>query len=172
VIGVLTVAATTVAWLGAATVAVSDGRRGFALGLSLAGIGLAAVALLAGDTSGAGALLVGGVAAGGLRLREGPSGWGIMPPGSTPRIILSLVALAAGAFLGITLISGPGAPGRVAALTVSGLSLARLFTADQRVAAVAVACALALALGTMGGLTAQVAGAVVAIALSVVPTRG
>src|SRR5207244_1453836 len=85
--------ATVLAWLGAAIVAVSDGRRGLALGLSLTGAGLAAVALLAGDSSGAGALLAGGVGAGALRLRQGTPGWAIMPSGSTPRIILTLGAM-------------------------------------------------------------------------------
>jgi len=165
----LTVSATVLAWLGAAIVTLSDGRRGLALGLSLTGAGLAAAALLAGDSSGAGALLAGGVGAGALRLRQGPPGWAIMPPGSTPRIILSLVALAAGAFVGVSLTSGPGAPGRVAVLAVCGLSVARLLSADRRVAAVAAASALSLALGTTGGLVGQVAGAAVAVALGAMP---
>jgi hypothetical protein len=165
----VTVSATLLAWLGAALLTLSDGRRGIALGLSLTGVGLAVVVLLAGHPSGAGALLAGGLGAGALRLRQGAPGWAIMPPGSTPRIILSLVALAAGAFVGISLTTGPGAPGRVAALAVSGLSVARLFSADSLVAGVAAACALSLALGTTGGLGAQAAGAAVAVALSAMP---
>jgi hypothetical protein len=168
--GALAVSATLVAWMGAAIVAVSDGRRGLALGLVLTGAGLAGVALLAGDPPSAVALLLsGGLGAGALRLRDGPSGWGILAPGSTPRIVLSLGALAAGAFVGISLTGVPGALGRVAPLAVCGLAVARLLSADRRVAAVAAASAMALALGTMGGLAAQAAGAAVAVALSAVP---
>jgi hypothetical protein len=168
--GALGVLATLVAWMGAAIVAVSDGRRGLALGLVLTGVGLAGVALLAGDPPSAVALLAsGGLGAAAFRLREGPSGWGILLPGSTPRIVLSLGALAAGAFVGISLTGVPGALGRVAPLAVCGLAVARLLTADRRVAAVAAASAMSLALGTMGGLAAQAAGAVVAVALSAVP---
>lgn len=163
---VLTVSAALLAWLGAGMVAVSDGRRGFALGLCVTGTGLAIVALLAGDRWGAAVLLLGGIAAGALRLRDGPSGWRIMPPGSTPRIILSLAALAVGTLVGVYLTTGPGTPERVAAVAVCGLSVARLLTADRRAAAVAAAAGLSLALGTMGSLLGQAAGAAVAVALS------
>ena len=47
-----------------------------------------------------------------------------------------------------------------------GLSVARLLTADRRAAAVAAAAGLSLALGTMGSLLGQAAGAAVAVALS------
>jgi len=171
--GALGVSTTLLAWLGTAIVAVSDGRRGFALGLSLTGIGLAGVALLAGDPPAAVALLAsGGLGAAAFRLRDGPSGWGILPPGSTPRIILSLLALAAGAFVGVSLTGGPGALGRVAPLAVCGLGIARLVSADRRVAAVAAASAMSLGLGMMGGLAAQAAGAAVAVALSAAPAAG
>jgi hypothetical protein len=166
----LTVSAMLLAWLGAAAVIVSDGRRAIAFGLSLTGVGLAGLALLAGDSWGGVALLAGGLGAGALRLRDGTPGWRIMPLGSTPRIILSLVGLAAGALVGVYLVSGPDAPRRVAALAVCGLSLARLVTADRRAAGLGAACALSLALGTFGGLDAHAVGAAVAVALSALPT--
>jgi hypothetical protein len=168
--GALSVSATLAAWMGAAIVAVSDGRRGLALGLLLTGVGLAGVEQLAGGPPVAVALLAsGGLGAAAFRLRDGPPGWGILPPGSTPRIILSLVALAAGAFVGISLTGAVGSLGRVAPLAVCGLAVARLLSADRRVAAVAAASAMSLALGTMGGLAAQAAGAAVAVALSAAP---
>src|SRR5207237_2805107 len=136
------------------------------------GSGLAGVALLAGGSSDAVALVAGGFGAGALRLRAGAPGWAVMPPGSTPRIILSLVALAAGALVGVYLISGPGAPGRVAAVAVGGLSVARLVSANGRVAGLGAACALSLALGATGGLTAGAVGAAVAVALSALSTAG
>ena len=57
----------------------------------------------------------------------------------------------------------------VAVLAVCGLSVARLLSADRRVAAVAAASALSLALGTTGGLVGQAAGAAVAVALGAMP---
>jgi hypothetical protein len=157
-----------VAWLGTATVAVSDGRRAFALGLTLTGLGLAGMQQLVGNSTGAAVLLAGGVGAGALRLRDGPAGWGVLPPGSSPRIILSLVTLAFGAFVGISLTTGPGAPGRVATVAVCALSFCRLLSAERQAVAGAVAPALSLALGTMGDSAAQAVGAAVAVVLSAV----
>jgi hypothetical protein len=170
VTGAVTVAAVLGAWLGTAAVAVSDGRLAFALGLSLTGLSLAGMALIAGNSVGASALLAGGLGAGLLRLRDAPAGWGMMPPGSTPRIILSFVTLAIGALVGISLTSGAGAPGRVAAVAVCGLALSRLLTGEARGVAATMASVLALTLGTIGGPAAQVAGAAVAVLLSAVST--
>ena len=72
----LTVAAILLAWLGAATVVVSDGRKAVSLGLALTGCGLGGLALLADSSSAAVVLLAGGLGAGALRLREGAPGGG------------------------------------------------------------------------------------------------
>ena len=66
----LTVAAILLAWLGAATVVVSDGRKAVSLGLALTGCGLGGLALLADSSSAAVVLLAGGLGAGALRLRD------------------------------------------------------------------------------------------------------
>ena len=163
------VAGVLVAWLGAALIAVSDGRRGLALGLAVVAAGLTAATYPKGGPAAAVALGMGGAGAAALRLRGGPPGWAIMPPGSTPRIILSLMSLAAGGLVGIWLTSGPYVPARVAVLTVCVLSLARVWTADRRVGALASASALALALGTIGGLGAVTTGAAVAVVLAALP---
>jgi hypothetical protein len=163
------VAGALVAWLGAATIGVSDGRRGMALGLAMAAAGLAAATYPKGGLAAAVALVVGGLGAATLRLRAGPPGWAIMPPGSTPRIILGLMSLAAGGLVGIWLTTGPYVPARVAVLTVCVLSLARVWTAERRVGALASASALAMALGTIGGLGAVATGAAVAVVLAALP---
>ena len=82
------VAAAFVAWLGVSLVVLSDARRGLALGTLLAGAGLAGVALPEAGPAGGLALVAGGAVAAARRFTAGPGGWGILPPGSTPRLIL------------------------------------------------------------------------------------
>jgi len=158
------------AWLGVTLLAVSEGRRGVALGLALAAAGLGAAAGAAGQPpQGVIALLAGGLVAALLRLRGGARpGWDLLPPGSTPRLMASLVALlAAGLVAGVGLGSPAGAT-RVAALVVATLAGARILTTERRWAALGAGSALALGLGALGGVAGLAAGAVVAAGLGAI----
>jgi hypothetical protein len=157
-----------IAWLGASILLLSHARRGVVLGLLLATLGLALSALAAGHGQVAAELAVGGLITSGLRLRDGLPGWGLMPSGSTPRLVMSLVVLILGLLMGAT-VKG-STPLIEASLMVLGLSAARLLTAGTRAVAMAAAAAMALAMAAMGsGLTALAAAAVAAV-LGTVPT--
>src|SRR6202011_700036 len=90
----LLLAAGALAWFGATVTSLAEARRGLALGLVLTGAGLAGV--IAGSRP-LDALLLAGAAIGTalLRLRDGRPGWDLLPPGSTPGIVLSIVVLVA-----------------------------------------------------------------------------
>jgi hypothetical protein len=163
------------AWLAMSVLTLSEARGGLALGLAGAGLGLGVTLIAPGEWSGT-AAAAGGLAAGLLRVRDGTSGWGILPAGSTPRVILCAVAGAACAWIGASLLTGPMAPARTAVLAAIVLASARLLTTSRRQAALASASALALAIGVLGRLVADdsalafaIAGAVVAVGLALVP---
>jgi len=143
----VTVAAAAAAWLGGAIVLLSDGRRGLALGLGVLGAGLAALALIAGHDLEAVALLAGGVAGAALRSRNGPPGWGVMPAGSTPRLILAVVAALIGLWLAAAVTSGEGAGLRFAVTVLLAMLVLRLPLGAEPAAAAGAASGIALALG-------------------------
>jgi hypothetical protein len=159
----------TLAWLGASLLSLSDGRRGQALGLGLVALALAAAVGAAGAPApAAAAVALGGLCSAALRLRGGEAGWGIMPPGSTPRLIASLVVLIAVGLVFGASINVPAGAVRLAALVVALLSVGRLLTTDRRWAALGAAAALALALGALGGTATLLTGAAVAVALGAI----
>ena len=143
-----------VAWLGASVVVLSDGRRGLALGTALATLALAATALADAGPIGAIALGVGGVAAAARRLMVGTPGWGIMPPGSTPRFILCVAGGLIALWIGLGVTSGHSSALRFSVLTVTGLAGARLLSSDQPEVLLTAVALLALALAAAAGLTA------------------
>lgn len=164
-----------VSWLSMSVLVLSESRGGLALGLAGAGVGLGA-ALAAGGRWGAVAVALGAVAAALLRMRDGAAGWGILPPGSTPRVMLCFVVGAVCAWVGGSFLGGSLAPARSAILAAIVLASARLLTTGRRQAALAAASALAIAMGALGGfssgqaeLALAVAGALAAILLSAVP---
>lgn len=165
----LQAAGVLIGWLGAALIALAEARRGLALGLALVGTGLGLVAALAGTPLTAALLAGGGLLSGCLRLRDAPRGWGLLPPGSTPRLVLSLACLALGALVGLSLVGGPGGALRVASFSVAGLAAGRLMGFVQRAPALAAAAAMALALGLLGGTGTPAVGAAVAVALGALP---
>ena len=165
------------AWLGASVLVLSDARRGLSVGLLLAAIGLAVVRLVEGDSLDALLLFAGGLLSSyvGLR-RNARRGWGLLPPGSTPRIVLAVVVGGAALWLGMGMLDSPGeAPARAAAVIVMALGAGRLLAVRDPRAALAAASLIALGAGTIAALattdqTGALIGAVAAVALNLIPT--
>jgi hypothetical protein len=165
------------AWLGAAVLVLSDARRGLAVGLLVAAAGLALVRVAEGDVADAVLLLAGGLMAAGIGLRRNRlRGWGLLPAGSTPRIVLSIVAGGAALWLALGLLDIPGEPqARAAALIVMALGAGRLLGERDPRAALAGAALIALGTGALAALattdaTATAVGAIAAVALNMIPT--
>jgi hypothetical protein len=157
------------AWLGAALLMLSDGRRAAALALVAVGIGLAvAVAAGGADARAAGVLAAGGALAAVGRLRGGPPGWALLPAGSTPRLIASLAVPLAAAIVAGSSLGAPAGPARLGALVVAVLVAGRALTVSGRWAVLAAGSALALGLGALGETQALVAGGAAAALLGLV----
>ncbi len=156
------------AWVGASLLVLSEARRGVALGLGITALGIGLLAGVERGLPAAAALGGGGVLAAALRLRDGGRGWGVLPPGSTPRVIMSLAALLLSALVGGSMMTGPGGAGRVAALTVGGLACARLLTTHRRASALSAAAAMALALGLVGTAAGAWVAGLVAVGLGAI----
>jgi len=164
----LALAGVVLAWLGVSLLTLSEGRRGLALGLALAGLGLAAGAVAAGrDPLAAAILAAGGAGAAAGRLRGG-GGWGLLPPGSTPRLIAAIVLPVVAALVAGPVVETPAGAALLGALVVALGATGHLLTVARRGRALAAAAALALALGALGGEVALVTGGLVATALSLV----
>lgn len=169
-------AAAFAAWLGAAVIVLVDGRRGLALGLALTTIAFTVLAWAGGEHLAAAALLVGGVVAAIQRSRTGPDVWGLMPPGSTPRLVLSIAGGLLALWVATSVITGPGAELRFAALSVLGLMGARILTGSEHAGALLTALvALALSVAMASGLAdagpgpaPYIAAALIALGVSVI----
>ena len=165
------------AWLGAAVLVLSDARRGLAAGLLLAAVGLAVIRVAEGDAVDAGILFVFGLLASIIGLRRNPRrGWGLLPPGSTPRIVLSIVVGGLALWLGIGVLDTPGdPPARAAAVIVMALGAGRLLAVRDPRAALSAASLIALGAGTIEALattdaTGALIGSIAAVALNLIPT--
>jgi hypothetical protein len=154
----VTEAAAFTAWLGAAMIVLADGRRALALGLALTAASFAALAWLGGDIGAAAALFAGGAVATVLRLRWGSEGWGLMPPGSTPRLILAVVAGVVALWIAASVTTGAGAPLRFATLAVLGLMGARVLGGRDPAVVLTAVAVMALAVAMEAGLTATPPG--------------
>ncbi len=141
----------------------ADARRGLAVGLGLLSISLAVLNWPAGMAVGSGAILVGGLIAAVRCWRSGPAGWGIMPAGSTPRLILCVASGLLAFWLAASLTTGPDASLRFAALVVPGLMGARILMSRDVTVALAGIAAMAMALGTASGVAAESPGPIPAI---------
>lgn len=157
------VAAAFVAWLGAALVVLADGRRGLALGLALLTAALAVLAWPAGMALGVVAIAAGGLAAAIRCWRSGPATWEIMPPGSTPRLVLCVASGLVALWVAASLTTGTGAPLRFAVLVVVGLMGGRIQISHEGPAVLAAIAAFALVLGVAPGLAPTAAGPFAAI---------
>lgn len=154
----MTGAAAFTAWLAASVIVLSDGRRGLALGLALTAVAFAPLAWIGGGWPAAAAVFAGGAVAAIQRLRSGTDGWGLMPAGSTSRLILVIAAGVLALWVAISVTSGPSASVRFAAPAVIGLMGARMLTAHDPAALMTAVAAMALAVATAAGLAATTPG--------------
>jgi hypothetical protein len=171
----MTAVAAFVAWLGAAMIVLSDGRRGLALGLALTTAAFAVLVSAGGQPLAAGALLLGGAFAVGRRLQVGREGWAIMPPRSTPRLILSITGGLLTLWISTSVMTGPGAPLRFAALSVLVMTGARILAEMEPAALLTALAALAMAVAVGAGIadtgpgpSVYIASAATVLALSLV----
>jgi hypothetical protein len=134
------------AWLGAAVIVLADGRRGLAVGIGLVAAGFAGLAWTEGAWLGSAFLVVGGAAAVIELLRARPHDWGLMPPGSTARLILAVVGAILSLWIAASVTTGPGAPLRFASLAVMTLMSGRLLQSQSATAVLTAAAGLAIAL--------------------------
>ena len=163
------------AWTGAALIVLSDGRRGLALGLALITAGFAVLAWFGGERLAAVAILLGGAFAAVQRLRNGPDVWGLMPSGSTSRLLLSIAGGLLALWIATSVMTGPGAPLRFAVVSVLGLMGARVMSGGETAALVTALAALALSIAMAVGLadtgpgpSPYIAAALFAVGVSVV----
>lgn len=161
-------AAGFVAWLGASTLVLADGRRGQAVGLALVAVGLAILVLPAGLAFGALAISAGGLVGAVRCWGFGPSSWGIMPAGSTPRLVMCIASGLLALWLALSVTTGAGASLRFAVLVVLGLMGGRILMSTEALAMMAAVAAFALALGAASGLAAGSPGLVPAIVAGLV----
>lgn len=178
----MTEAAAFAVWLGGALILLAEGRRGLAAGVAVLTAGLSVLLWAAGQDLAAITLAAGGAVAAAVRLVVGPSGWGLMQAGSTPRILLTIVIGIVALYIAASLSAGAGAPARFALLVAIALPAARLLEAPGPAPATAAAAAMALAIGAVGAsvdLSAPVETAVIAaviaagvVALPQVASRG
>jgi hypothetical protein len=169
-------AAAFAAWAGAAVIVLGDGRRGLAAGVGLVALGFTVLAWTNGLWLEGAVLLAGGAVAVFELVRTGPKEWGLMPSGSTPRLIMAVVAGILSLWVAASVTTGPGASLRFASLAVLGLMAGRLLQSQNPTAVLTAAAGLALALaGASGlapngaGLAPYVVGAVVAAGALLLP---
>jgi hypothetical protein len=153
-VGVVEAAAAFAVWLGAAMVVLTDGRRGLALGLALLSAGFGVLQLAGGQPVGAVAVLMGGLVGSARSWRSGAS-WGLMPAGSTPRLVLCVATALVALWVAASVTTGGGAQLRFAVLAALGLMGARvLMSRENAVVLTSVACfAIALAAAPSLGAT-------------------
>lgn len=156
----LEVAAALIAWLGASLVVLADGRRGLALGLAVLTISLAVLVWPTGMAAGAVAVAAGGLIASWLCWRSRPATWGIMPEGSTPRLVLCIASGLLSLWVAASVTTGTGAPLRFAVLVVLGLMGSRILASREIAVVTAGIACFALTLAAAAGLAATSPGPV------------
>jgi len=160
-----------VAWLGAAVIVLADSRRGLAAGLAVLAAGVAAIAWSQGEQGGAIVLLAGGVFGSALRFTIGPDGWGLMQPGSTPRLLLTVVVALVALWVARAVTTGASAGFRFAVLTVLVLLGGRLLEAAEPAAMLTAIAGVALVLGIVSGdgIVSYAVAALVTAGVSAMP---
>lgn len=165
------------AWVGGAVIVLADARRGLAAGLALIAVAAAGLTWAAGDIAGGIVLLAGGLVAAGLRFKIGPDGWGLMQPGSTPRLLFTVIAGLVVLWIAVAVTSGASSGGlRFGAVAILVLLTGRLLQGGAPVALLTATSGLALALGVVsgplepgGGIAYYVIAALVAAGVSAMP---
>jgi hypothetical protein len=162
-----------VAWLGAAIIVLADSRRGLAAGLAVVAVAAAAIAWSQGEQGGAIVLLAGGVVGSALRFTIGPDGWGLMQPGSTPRLLFTVVAALIALWFALAVTSGPDAGFRFAVLAVLALLGGRLLQAAEPAVMLTAIAGVALVLGIVsgGGVVSYAVAALVTAGVSAMPIQ-
>lgn len=169
-------AAAFVAWLGGAVIVLADGRRGLAAGLALLAVAAGGLAWSTGEQEGAVVLLAGGVLGAATRFTSGPEGWGLMQTGSTPRLLLTIVAGVIALWLGLAATSGESAGFRFAVLAALPLLAGRALQAAAPAVLQTALAGLALLLGVVStagpnrvGIAAYAIAALVVAGTSALP---
>jgi len=170
-------AAAFLAWLGAGLVVLADGRRGLALGLALLTTGFAVLAWAGGQPAGAVAVAGGGLI-GSVRCWRSGSAWGLMPAGSTPRLVLCVAAALVGLWVAASVTTGAAAPLRFAVLVVLGLMGSRVLASRETAIVLTSIAAFSLALAAAPGLAStspgpapDLIGGLIAVGVMFVPAR-
>ena len=135
------------AWLGASLIVLGDGSRGVAVGIGLATLGLAAIAFGSNGAVAALAILAAGAVVAFQQVSSGDGTWGIMPAGSTPRLVLCVAFGLLAWWFAASVSLGPGVAHRFVVVVVLGLTAARILTSQQPLVVIAAAAVLALAVG-------------------------
>jgi hypothetical protein len=154
----VTAVAAFAVWAGAAVVVLADGRRGLAAGVGLVALGFSVLAWTNSLWLEGAILLAGGAIAVFELVRTGPKEWGLMPAGSTPRLILAVVVGILSLWVAASVTTGPGASLRFASLAALGLMAGRLLQSQNATALLTAAAGLALSLAGASGLTPNGAG--------------
>ena len=162
------------AWLGASLIVLADGSRGLAAGVGFATVGLAVIAWQSTGFVPALAILVGGALLALQHQRSDDRTWGIMPAGSTPRLILCVATGLVALWVAASVTLGPGVAQRFAVLVVVGLTAGRILTSQQIQVVIAASAVLALAVAEGAGLGAHsvwpyLAAGLIACAVTLVP---
>ncbi|HKC19656.1 MAG TPA: hypothetical protein VKE27_08480 [Candidatus Dormibacteraeota bacterium] len=171
-------AAGIVVWLGASLVVVSDGRRALAAGIALMTIGLAAFAFLTAGPLAAAPVAVGGAIAAARRYFSGAAGWAILPPGSTPRLVLCIATALIAFWVAAGVTSGALTSLRFAVTVATVLPAARALSTTREAVLLTAVAVLALSIGSAGAIGSSspslwpyLAGGLVAAAVGWLPLR-
>jgi hypothetical protein len=165
---VIEIAAAGLAWLGASLLVLADGRRGLALGLAVLTIAFTVFAVATSLPVGAAVVAAGGGIAAWQCWRSPAARWGIMPAGSTPRLVLCIGSGLLGLWIAAAVTGGPGGALRFGTLLVLGLIGVRVLSSRELHVVLAGIAGLALALGAAPGLDVPPAGDVPDIAAGLI----
>jgi len=166
-----------VSWLGASLVVLGDGRRALALGVLLATAGMTVIAWQTAGPLAAAAIAGGGAVAAARRFSSGADGWRIMPPGSTPRLVLCIAGGLIVLWIAAAVTTGPGASLRFTVMVVAGFSGARVLASDNASVLLTATSLLALVVALAGafadgsGLWTYLAAALIAAGVGWLPQR-